>query len=486
MLRLGTFPPKLEERDCPTEEDTSILLPKLGHIPLHGVQTTCRNVSLALVVTLGATFTLAAVLINIGGAPLPVATLNKVVEAQQVVPGGSCQDAEEDVEFHTPEHQTLQVLSGLTDPGSCCTACKAHPECNVWMYASPEASTWDGMANVEGHCFFKRLNAGDQLIRIHRRGFTGAATTTNLLKHVVNPMRDDRPEAKVKPMRDDRPEAKFKPMRDDRPDAKVKPVRGLRPDAKVKPMKDDKLDAKIKPMRDDRPDAKVKPMRDDRPDAKVKPMRDGRPEAKVKPLRDDRPEAKVKFGLPVHREQLPKSRKDSRSPVEVSEAKSVWEVVAPFAPVMLKPGAGVIGHKPHGQILVGSHVGSMVKLTHDFGFAPINKPDGGNYLQERTLTYRIVHKGTCANAGFTPIRDPTVCTAAAFAFGYFDRHVTQYTGNLHRPEGCYLHGGTVWVTKPETNKGRGAMAQSFPICSRLAPTTSTVVFDSISARRVGD
>jgi len=301
-------------------------------------------------------------------------------------------------------------------------------------------------------------------------------------------MRDDRPEAKVKPMQDDRPEAKVKPMRDGRPEAKVKPMIDGRPEAMVRSMIDsmvdsmidDRPEAKIKPMRDDRPEAKVKPMRDDRPEAKVKPMRDGRPEAKVKPMRDDRPEAKVKFGLPVHKERLPKSR----SPVEVSEGNSAWEVVAPFAPVMLEPGAGVIGHKPYGQILVGSQVGSMVKLIHDFGFAPINKPDGGSYLHERTLTYRIVHNGTCANAGFAPIRDPTVCTAAAFAFGYFDRHVTQYTGNLHRPEGCYLHGGLVWLTLSEANKGRGALAPSFPICSRLAPTTSTVVLNSMPALRV--
>jgi len=195
---------------------------------------------------------------------------------------------------------------------------------------------------------------------------------------------------------------------------------------------------------------------------------------------DDRPEATVKFGLPVHKDQLLKSKKNSRSPVEVSEDNHVWEVVAPSVPVMLNPGpphSGPIGHKPYGQILVGTRVGNMVKLTHDFGFVPINKPDGGSYIHERMLSYRIIHNGTCADAGFTPIRDPTVCTAAAFALGYFDRHVTKYTGNLHRPEGCYLHGGLIWITMSAMNKGRGSTALSFPICSRLAPTTSAVIRD---------
>jgi len=185
----------------------------------------------------------------------------------------------------------------------------------------------------------------------------------------------------------------------------------------------------------------------------------------------------VKIGFhPAHEEQLPKSR----SVVEVSEDNSVWQVVSASAPVIMKlgrPHSRPIGYKRFGQILVGIRVGSMVKLTHDFGLVPIQKPHGGSYLIKQTLSYRIVREGTCASVGFSPIHDPTLCAAAASALGYVDRHVTQYTGNFHRPEGCYMHEGLIWMTMSDADKGRGVVALSFPICSRVTVAKGAVVLE---------
>lgn len=194
-----------------------------------------------------------------------------------------------------------------------------------------------------------------------------------------------------------------------------------------------------------------------------------------------------------HQQQSNRSRTESASALdeepqvarkekfeEVSEDNVEWQVVSQTAPVLLGPSmkkAMCIGEKWRGEVLTGRRVGSQVHLSHDFGFVPISAANGTAYLNKRTVLYRKILLGSCAESSLTPINNPVVCTAAAVALGYFDQHVTVYPGNGPRPEGCYIHEGQVWLSQATSNRGRGALGSSWPVCSSgfYPTTTSTTI-----------
>jgi len=164
---------------------------------------------------------------------------------------------------------------------------------------------------------------------------------------------------------------------------------------------------------------------------------------------------------------------------EVSDKNEEWQVVAPAVPVLFGPGmenAILIGEKFMGKVLTGRKVGSQVHLTHDFGVVPIENASGTAYLEKRIVTYRTIPSGSCAESGMAPIDDAVVCAASAAALGYLDHHVTIWSSGEPRPEGCHLNAGRVWLSLADSDRGRGVLGSSWPICSNGSyPTTTSTV-----------
>jgi len=76
---------------------------------------------------------------------------------------GSCGDAEEGVEYHSP--RTVERLRGVETRELCCGHCQAHPACDLWAWGA--ARDEPGLSDV---CMLKELREGDRLTKLKRQG----------------------------------------------------------------------------------------------------------------------------------------------------------------------------------------------------------------------------------------------------------------------------------------------------------------------------
>jgi len=142
--------------------------------------------------------------------------------------------------------------------------------------------------------------------------------------------------------------------------------------------------------------------------------------------------------------------------------------------------ARVIGMKVKCLVIPGRREGNWIKLLHEPGYMLISE-SGQSLLREMKVRHKKISQGTCADVGQYPITDPTACEAAALALGLQGTQVNFSTAPA-RPEGCYLVGGTLWMSANPANKGKGAVGEFEPLCSTEAQPSATDLCQSAQQR----
>jgi len=164
--------------------------------------------------------------------------------------------------------------------------------------------------------------------------------------------------------------------------------------------------------------------------------------------------------------------------VEVEGGNTEWLVLRETLSIIedrRNLSSAVLGARLAGEVIIGKRDSDWIVLAHGRGFA-LARNGTTPWVKERVVSYEKIVKGTCQGAGLFPIEDLSACAAAAFALGYFDARTKIYSGGLRRPEGCYLHGGRVWLATNEANVGNGVINGIEPICSSESyPTTTTTI-----------
>merc|ERR1712110_1056010 len=88
--------------------------------------------------------------------------------------------------------------------------------------------------------------------------------------------------------------------------------------------------------------------------------------------------------------------------------------------------------------------------------------------------FKKIQSGTCADIGMEPIKNPSICEAAAVELNLVDVTVS-FTNSVPRPEGCYLFEGRLLAfARNGANAGIGAVGPREPICKELGAMTTPV------------
>lgn len=313
------------------------------------------------------------------------------------------------------------MLENVENAGMCCSKCRKHPLCQIWVYGVAEPLLGDGLQSLVGHCYLRALGKNESVKKVLRQGVSSGSCGSSSTNRSSNSSSVGNHSAHGHHSN------------------------GGSHQRKTSPSRNSLLNLAVNLL--------------------------------------TQHHNRTKGGSTTNSSNA-SSRKGMFG--EVSEDNVEWEVVSPTVPVLLEVREDkviYVGHKCRGEVLPGQKIGNHVRLTHDFGYVPIQAANRTIYLQKRVVKYKKLLSGTCVEASMAPIYDPAVCAAAAVSLGYFDQHVTDYGGEP-RPEGCYLHKGAVWLSTAAGNRGRGAFRFSLPLCSSGSyPTSTTTTTTSTSTTR---
>lgn len=104
------------------------------------------------------------------------------------------------------------------------------------------------------------------------------------------------------------------------------------------------------------------------------------------------------------------------------------------------------------------------------------KPKGKPLMRTENGLFEVIEKGTCEEAGMTPIVTKVTCEYAAVLLRMVDTKVRP-TNILERPEGCYMFEmDMLWMGINPKSAGRGWQKYRTPICMRKAPLFTDAMY----------
>jgi len=148
---------------------------------------------------------------------------------------------------------------------------------------------------------------------------------------------------------------------------------------------------------------------------------------------------------------------------------SSWQVVYPglmnvrSAKLYL---SRMLGKKANCLMVLGKREDNWVRLQGEPGYMMISL-NGTILMEETPVTYELVEQGSCEEAGRHPIRDFATCQASVWALGLPGTEVKMQT-NTQNPDGCYVHGNSVFLSTDPSSIGNIADGARQLVCSSHA------------------